>query len=50
MMVPVNPNLDAYKDDFFKGLTMKQTLYAVSAVTVSGLMMSFFLLYLKMNA
>lgn len=50
MMVPVNPNLDAYKDDFFKGLTMRQTLYAVSAVSVSGLMMSFFLLYLKLNA
>lgn len=28
MRIPVNKNIDNYKDDFFKGLTLKQTLYA----------------------
>lgn len=28
MQIPVNKNIDNYKDDFFKGLTMKQTLFA----------------------
>ena len=50
MMVPVNQNIDEYKDDFFKGLTMRQTMYAIAAVAVSGGLMMFFLLYLKMNA
>ena len=50
MMVPVNQNIDSYKDDFFKGLTMRQTLFAVTAVAVSGGLLTFFLLYLKMNA
>lgn len=50
MMVPVNENIDAYKDDFFKGLTMRQTLYAASAVMVSGGLLAFFLICLKMNA
>jgi len=50
MMVPVNQNIDSYKDDFFKGLTMRQTLFAVAAVVVSGGLLTFFLLYLKMNA
>lgn len=50
MMVPVNQNIDEYKDDFFKGLTMRQTMYAIAAVAVSGGLMAFFLIYLKMNA
>ena len=50
MMVPVNQNIDEYKDDCFKGLTMRQTMYAIAAVAVSGGLMMFFLLYLKMNA
>ena len=25
MQIPVNKDLDSYKDDFFKGLTLKQT-------------------------
>ena len=50
MMVPVNQNIDSYKDDFFKGLTMRQTLFAVAAVAVSGGLLTFFLIYLKMNA
>ena len=50
MMVPVNQNIDEYKDDFFKGLTKRQTMYAIAAVVVSGGLMAFFLIYLKMNA
>ena len=50
MMIPVNQDIDSYKDDFFKGLTMRQTLFAVAAVVVSGGLLAFFLLYLKLNA
>lgn len=50
MMIPVNQDIDSYKDDFFKGLTMRQTLFAVAAVVVSGELLAFFLLYLKLNA
>ena len=36
MMIPINKNFDSYKDDFFKGLTMRQTLFtAATAVTVT---------------
>ena len=28
MQFPVNRNIDNYKDDFFKGLTFKQTMFA----------------------
>ena len=49
-MIPVNQDIDSYKDDFFKGLTMRQTLFAVAAVVVSGGLLAFFLLYLKLNA
>ena len=40
MMIPINKNFDSYKDDFFKGLTMRQTLFTVATaaiVTVSML-------------
>ena len=50
MIIPVNQDIDSYKDDFFKGLTMRQTLFAVAAVVVSGGLLAFFLLYLKLNA
>ncbi|WP_321048616.1 PrgI family protein [Porcincola intestinalis] len=46
----MNQDIDSYKDDFFKGLTMRQTLFAVAAVVVSGGLLAFFLLYLKLNA
>ena len=49
-MIPVNQDIDSYKDDFFKGLTMRQTLFAVAAVVVSGGLLAFFLIYLKLNA
>lgn len=34
MQIPVNKDLDSFKDDFFKGLTLKQT--AVSIVSVAA--------------
>ena len=34
MQVPVNKDFDSYKDDFFKGLTLKQT--ALSIVSVAA--------------
>lgn len=41
MQIPVNKDLDAYKDDFFKGLTFRQTFFAgltlVSGLTVFSL-------------
>lgn len=29
MTIPINKNIDEYKDDFFKGLTMRQCIYSV---------------------
>ena len=34
MLVPVNKDLDSYQDDFFKGLTLKQT--ALSLISVAA--------------
>lgn len=34
MQIPVNKNLDEYKDDFYKGLTLKQTVLSVLTVAV----------------
>ena len=34
MQIPVNKDLDSFKDDFFKGLTLKQT--AISIVSVAA--------------
>ena len=39
MQIPVNKDLDSYKDDFFKGLTLKQT--AISIVCVAAGTLSF---------
>ena len=32
MQIPVNKDLDSYKDDFFKGLTLKQTALSIISV------------------
>ena len=32
MQIPVNKDLDSYRDDFFKGLTLKQTVLSITAV------------------
>ena len=34
MQIPVNKDLDSYRDDFFKGLTLKQT--ALSIVSIAS--------------
>ena len=32
MQIPVNKDLDSYQDDFFKGLTLKQTALSILSV------------------
>ena len=32
MLIPVNKDLDSYRDDFFKGLTLKQTAVCIVSV------------------
>lgn len=34
MKIPVNKNIDEYKDDFFKGLTLRQTVSAALTLAV----------------
>lgn len=34
MQTPINQDIDKYKDDFFKGLTMKETLWGASGFLV----------------
>ena len=36
MMIQVNENIDEYREDFYKGLTLRQTLFAGSAVAVGA--------------
>ena len=36
MKVQVNQNIDSYKDDFFKGLTFRQTAVSVIGVSVGA--------------
>lgn len=38
MKVQVNQNIDAYKDDFFKGLTFRQTAASVTGVAVGAVL------------
>lgn len=43
MQIPVNKNIDEYKDDFYKGLTLKQTFISVLTVAVgTGAFLFFF--------
>ena len=32
MQIPVNKNLDEYKDDFYKGLTLRQTVLSILTI------------------
>lgn len=44
MQIPVNKNMDEYKDDFFKGLTFKQTMICIAALgTGIGVFLFFYL-------
>lgn len=36
MQIPVNKDIDDYKDDFFKGMTLKQTAMCALTVTVGS--------------
>ncbi len=42
MQIPVNKNIDEYKDDFWKGLTLKQTAFSVMTVVVGAASFLFF--------
>ena len=45
MKVQVNQDIDSYKDDFFKGLTFRQTAVSVIGVAVGAgifLILTFF--------
>ena len=37
MLVPVNQNIDDYKDDFYKGLTLRQSVISIVTVAVGVL-------------
>lgn len=37
MQTPINQDIDKYKDDFFKGLTMKETLWGAGGFLVGVL-------------
>ncbi len=47
MQTPVNKNIDTYKDDFFKGMSLKQTV--LCAVTLFAGVGSFFFFHLVLN-
>ena len=50
MNTPINEDFDKYKDDFWKGLTFRETKWGAAAAGVGFSMMLFFILYLKWNA
>ena len=37
MLIPVNQNIDEYKDDFYKGLTLRQSVISLITVGVGAL-------------
>lgn len=36
MLIPVNQNIDEYKDDFYKGLTMRQSVISLITIAVGA--------------
>ena len=36
MLIPVNQNIDEYKDDFYKGLTLRQSVISLITVAVGA--------------
>lgn len=50
MNTPINEDFDKYKDDFFKGLTLRETLWGGAAALVGIFLMLFLILYLKWNS
>ena len=49
MNKPINEDFDKYKDDFWKGLSMRETFWGIAALIVGASLMLFFILYLKWN-
>ncbi len=49
MNKPINEDFDKYKDDFWKGLSIRETFWGGAAVAVGASLMLFFILYLKWN-
>lgn len=49
MNKPINEDFDKYKDDFWKGLSMRETFWGLAALIVGAFLMLFFILYLKWN-
>ncbi len=49
MNKPINEDFDKYKEDFWKGLSMRETLWGGVALIVGASLMLFFILYLKWN-
>lgn len=50
MQIPVNKNIDHYKDDFFKGMTMRQAIFGIATVTAGAAAFLFFYIYLELPA
>ena len=50
MNTPINEDFDKYKDDFWKGLTLRETLWGGIALVVGASLMLFFTFYLKWDA
>lgn len=48
MQIPVNKNIDHYKDDFFKGMTMRQAIFCIATVVTGAAAFLFFYMYLKL--
>lgn len=46
MQIPVNKNIDVYKDDFFRGLSMKETITAAAMILSGTAGFLFFYMYL----
>lgn len=50
MNTPINEDFDKYKNDFWKGLTFRETMWGAAAVAVGFATMLFFVLYLQWDA
>lgn len=46
MQTPINQDIDKYKDDFFKGLSMKETIWGAGGFLVGAILIGFMYFYL----
>ena len=49
MIIPVNKDLDSFQDDFFKGLTLKQTAASAISVAIGTAFFLFCIYILKLD-